>query len=93
MARPKHVDRPTGLEVSLPTSIHTRLTLWLWSESEGRVPVGAYSRFFADRIRQFFDHKTLDLGPFLGSLPGEHVVSAPIHTIDALLRHLKGEAK
>ena len=93
MARPKHIDRPASLNTQLPSSLHTRLSLWLWSDAEGRVPKGAYSKFFAERIRVFFDHKALDLGPFIGSLPGEHVISGPTHTIDAILRHLKGEVK
>lgn len=46
MPRPRKADRPIPVHVYLPESLHTRLTLLLWSEVEGRIPQGAWSEFF-----------------------------------------------
>lgn len=43
MPRPRKLDRPHRLEVQLPNSIYSKLTLELYSDLEGRVPHGAYS--------------------------------------------------
>ena len=43
MPRPKKLDRPTRIEVKLPQSTRERLDVALYSEVEGRVPLGAYS--------------------------------------------------
>lgn len=54
MPRPKKVDRPVELAISLPSSLATRMELELYSELEGRVPHGARSRFLAGLIEQHF---------------------------------------
>lgn len=43
MPRPLKVDRPVGVKVCLPQSIHDKLKRELYSEIEGRVPYGAQS--------------------------------------------------
>ena len=43
MPRPSKVDRPVGVKVWLPQSIHDKLKRELYSEIEGRVPYGAQS--------------------------------------------------
>lgn len=55
MAKPANVIRPRKLTIHLPEDQATRLDLYLWSESQQRVPHGAYQAFFIDRIKEFFD--------------------------------------
>lgn len=56
MARPPSIIRSVKLTTMLPEDIWSRLTLHLYSELEGRVPVGAYQRFLVERIREYFEH-------------------------------------
>ena len=81
----KPLTVPTvALNVALPEDWRTRLDLLLFSEFEGRVPKGAYQRFFLERLVDYFDTKPLDLAPYIGSLPGERVVRGHPLTIEAL---------
>ena len=82
--RPPLIERPTQLCVSLPETERARLDLHLWSEVEGRVPKGAYQSFLVARLREFFSWRSLDLAPFLGSLPGERIIRGSPETIAAL---------
>jgi hypothetical protein len=81
--RQPNILRPIKLNTTLPEDIRTKLDLHLWSDVEGRVPKGAYQRFFLDRIREYFDHRTLDLAEYC-----DCPVSAPVRgspaTIDLL---------
>lgn len=43
MPRPRKIDRPHRLQVNIPESIASKVQLELYSEIEGRVPVGATS--------------------------------------------------
>ena len=79
------------LNVALPQPTHTRLTLHLFSEVEGRVPLGAYQRFFCERIDEFFSNGQLDLAPWAGTDPGAFVVSGSPETLIVLAKALKGE--
>lgn len=51
MARPPKVDRPVRQEIYLPESLHSELTILLFSSAEQRVPHGAWSRFFETLAR------------------------------------------
>lgn len=53
--RPPNIMRPVQLTTTLPEDLRAKLDLHLYSTVEGRVPHGAYSRFLAERIREFFD--------------------------------------
>lgn len=64
-----HPSRP--LDTHLDASLMAQLDRVLWSDVEGRVPKGAYQRFFNERLREFFGEKRLDLGPYFGALPGD----------------------
>lgn len=55
MARPRKADRPVRLEISLPESLHSKLSIILFSSAEGRVPQGAWSSFFETLARQALD--------------------------------------
>lgn len=82
MPRRPELDRPSPVEISLPESVRVRLDLHLFSDLEGRVPQGAYKRFFVERLREFFEWKRLDLGEgvFVAGPP------AAIARIERLLR-------
>jgi hypothetical protein len=53
MPRRPNLDKPTTIHFTIPETEKAWLDLFLFSEAEGRVPYGAYNRFFADRIREF----------------------------------------
>ncbi len=78
------------IHTTLPPELATRLELFLWSESEGRVPKSAMQSFLIQRISEYFNMRELDLAPYLGTLPGELVVSGNDHTLSRLINHLKG---
>jgi hypothetical protein len=59
VARPPSIIRPVRLSTTLPEDIRARLDLYLYSEVEGRVPLGAYQKFIIERIREFFDRRHL----------------------------------
>jgi hypothetical protein len=88
----KSLLRPTAsLDVHIDAELRTRLDLLLWSEAEGRVPKGAYQRIFNTLLTQLLDHKTLDLAPFLGTLPGEATVRGHPMTLERLVETLEGK--
>lgn len=63
------------LKVSIPEDLMGRLTLELWSDLEGRVPLGAYSATFEALLRRHFDESRLDLATLLPDLPpGVHFI-------------------
>lgn len=64
MPRKANIDRPTRLELKMRESIRSRLDVWLWSETEQRVPMGKYQEFFEERVQSFFNNVRLDLTPF-----------------------------
>lgn len=89
MPRPKSLRPSSPLEVALDETLRAKLDLHLWSTVEGRVPHGAYRKFFNSLLTQTFDHQSLDLAPYLQSLPGEAIVRAPAATIERLRFHLQ----
>jgi hypothetical protein len=54
MPRHKKVDRPVEKRISFPTSLVARVELELYSELEGRVPMGAWQRFLIGLIEERF---------------------------------------
>ena len=80
------------IHTTLPKDISDRVDLLLFSEAEGRVPQGAIQSLLVRLLREFFDHHQLDLAPFVGSLPGEHIIQANDHTLFVLSTLLKGES-
>lgn len=79
------------LNVALPSPLYTQLSLHLFSELEGRVPHGAYSRFLIDLLRRRFNERSLDLAPWAASAPGAWVLYGSPEAIVALTKTLKGE--
>jgi len=76
------------LNVALPLPLYMQLSAHLYSELEGRVPHGAYSRFLIELLRARFSEGALDLAPWLGSPAGAFVVSGPAETLMALKEKL-----
>ncbi len=91
MPKPAAIVPNRHIHTTIPPDLAVRMELYLYSEVEGRAPKGAIQQFLIQRIREFFDLKSLDLSPFLGSQPGEHLVQGNTHTIFLLLNHLKGD--
>lgn len=54
MPRPYKIIKPRKIHVNLPEDMAARLELYLWSQGENRIPYGAMSKFFEDRVREFF---------------------------------------
>jgi len=52
MPRPKKVIRPVEKSISIPQDLCARIDLLLYSELEGRVPHGAWSRYIQELIRK-----------------------------------------
>jgi hypothetical protein len=50
--KPRKVDRPIEKSVNIPQSLATQVDLLLYSELEGRVPHGAWSRYIERLIRE-----------------------------------------
>lgn len=89
MARRPNPVPSEQLNVALPLDVHTRLSAHLYSELEGRVPHGAYSRFLVELIRERFAAEFLDLAPYLPDAPpGVFVVSGTPESIKLLKEKL-----
>lgn len=50
MPRPLKTDRPIEKNISLPSSLVSRVELELWSDLEGRVPFGAWQKYISKLI-------------------------------------------
>ena len=87
MPRPPNIIRPTLLHLALPKDIREKVDGHLYSELEGRVPKGAYQRFFMERIHEFFSWSRLDLTPY-GFPQGFYVAGPPeiLEKLDNLLK-------
>jgi len=66
MPAPRNAIPSVRQEAWLPQDVYTKASLYLYSEVEGRVPKGAWKRFFTSLVRGFFDQSHLDLEPYLG---------------------------
>lgn len=87
MPRQPAVDRPKRLELKLPESLRNRLDLLLYSELEGRVPLGAYQSFFVERIHEYLGNSRLDLQAY--GFPEGYHVKGPAEMLAALKSHLE----
>lgn len=83
------VERSVATNLHLSESLRTRLDIELFSEVEGRVPHGAYQRFFTERLVEYFASKRLDLAPYLGTEPGAAVIRATPETLASLKQLLE----
>jgi len=88
MKRPNAIPSQP-LNVALPLPLYTKLGAHLYSELEGRVPHGGFSRFMIDLLQAYFSHKQLDLAPFIGTAPGACVVQGAPESIIQLQQLLE----
>ena len=91
MSRRPNLIPSVQLNLALPLDTHTKLTAHLYSELEGRVPLGAYQRFLVERIREYFHHEHLDLAPWSSVDSGLLIVSGDPLTITHLKKVLAHE--
>lgn len=54
MARPKSLTPSEKIHISLRSDLSLRLQLFLTQPATGRVPPGAYAKFFNARVEEFF---------------------------------------
>jgi len=77
------------LNVALPMPLYVQLSAHLYSDLEGRVPHGAFSRFLVDLLRARFTEQYLDLAPYVDSPAGAFQVAGSPEAIAALKRRLE----
>ena len=71
----------------LPESWRTRLDLLLFSETEQRVPLGAYQRFFMERMQEFFSWRRRELTSL--GFPEGYFITGPKEMVKEVERRLK----
>lgn len=86
MAKPKRAVEKKLLKAWIELELRARLDLELHSDLEGRVPLGRYSRFVEERLREYFNWEQLDLGAY--GLPAGYFIKGPKDMIAALRLHL-----
>ena len=57
MARPKQTVRTVYIHVGLPEDLVAQLQLHLFSDVEGKIPMGAQQAFFTKLVREHFAQK------------------------------------
>lgn len=60
MAKQKHLDRPIDKNLSLPTTLVTKVELQLFSPIEGRVPHGEWSRLVQQLLREWLKSRGVE---------------------------------
>jgi hypothetical protein len=89
MARRPSIIRTVKLTTTIPEDIHAKLSLFLFSELEGRIPPGAFQAFITARTREYFEEARLDLAPYVGSNSGDFIIHGLPGAIDILERKLQ----
>ena len=82
--RPPLVQPTRKLNTALDETLLARVDLLLFSELESRVPKGAYQKLINELLRRWLDSRELDLAPYAGTLPGQHVVVGRPDTLATL---------
>ena len=89
MAKTPNLIPSKPLNVALPLPLLVKLSSALYSDLEGRVPHGAYSRFLIDLLQVHFTEQALDLAPYVGSEPGTLQITGTPEAIRALTARLE----
>jgi len=55
MPPPKAIEPTRKLTLQMPPDLMAKLELYLYSPTLGRVPKGAWAKFFAKRVEEFFE--------------------------------------
>lgn len=87
MPRPASATPKSLFRAYLPLELRAKIDLALFSELEGKVPLGDYSAFLEARIREYFEWEVLDLEPY--GHPAGHFVKAPRAMIEWLKKDLE----
>jgi hypothetical protein len=82
------IIRPSHINLSIPETVRAKLDLMLYSPLEGRVPKGAYQKFFLERLTEFFGWRRLDLTPY--GFPQGFFIAGPPEMLGNLEHVLKG---
>ena len=53
MPKPRRVDRPVEKSISLPQTLCAQVDIMLYSELEGRVPFGAWSKLMESLLAEW----------------------------------------
>lgn len=93
MPKPKQLVPYRHIHTTIPKPLSDRLDLFLWSDLEQRVPQGAFQQFLIDRLNQFFNHRTLDIAPYVGCTPGVHLIQGPVETLRLLQQAFINQSK
>lgn len=56
MSRPRNTSRSVDVHVLLPEDLVADISLILFSDLEGRVPYGAFQKFYTQALREYL-HK------------------------------------
>ena len=91
MAKPKNIIPSRKICILLPETEAARLDLYLFSESEGRVPMGAYRELMLKTIKEIWEFKLLDLSPYTGSPPGAFILKGDKDSIEQLTKLLESK--
>lgn len=85
----KPLIRPTrSLHLHIDAELADTMDQFLYSEAELRVPKGAYQMLVTEAIVRLLKQQPLDLSPWAGSIPSEHVVYAYPGTKEVLTQLL-----
>lgn len=90
MPRPPAVIPKVYLRLALPADLRMKLDMHLFSEVEGRVPLGKYAEFFAERLEEMLDWEILPLTPY--GFPEGFFVKGPKEMVDRLRNKLEETA-
>lgn len=85
MSRRPNLIPSIYLNLALPLDVHSKLSAHLFSPLEGRVPLGRYSSFITERVREALDGGFLDLAPWGKAPPGAFI----LHGTPEAIEHLK----
>lgn len=88
----KPAIRPTrAINLHLDAELVGRIDALIWSEAEQRIPKGGYQAFFTEAAVRMMRQRPLDLCPYSGSMPSEHVAYAYPETQEVLRNLLEGK--
>lgn len=91
MPRAPLADRPQPINLRLSSSAYVKLAAFLYSPVEGRIPKGAWAKFFTERIEEYFGWTRLDLHPY--GMPQGFFVRGPKEMVEKLERRLQSDGE
>lgn len=75
------------LRLWLESDLRVRLDLMLFSDLEGRVPHGDYTRFFGRLLREYLDWEQLDMTAY--GFPAGYFVKGPKEMVQKMRERLE----